>query len=124
MTAGDELYFYITAKDNRHQEKRSDVYIIRLEDSLQLMSMPGLVNPSDVKPELFRSERQIIIETEQLLKERDTVSEQNFKTRSSNLGIDQELLRLRYGKYLGEETETEIGEEHPEKNRNAASRFW
>ena len=123
MTAGDELYFYITAKDNRHLEKRSDVYIIRLEDSLQLMSAPALVSPSDVKPELFRSERQIIIETEQLLKERDTVSEQNFKTRSSNLGTDQELLRLRYGKYLGEETETEIGEEHPEKNSNAASDF-
>ena len=123
MTAGDELYFYIIAKDNRHQEKRSDVYIVRLEDSATLMSLPALVTPSDVKPELFRSQRQIIIETEQLLMERDTVSEQNFKTRSSNLGTDQELLRLRYGKYLGEETETEIGEQHSENKENAASDF-
>ena len=123
MMAGDELYFYITATDNNKQEKRSDVYIVRLEDSAQLMSMPGLVNGLDVKPELFRSERQIIIETEQLLKEKDTISEQNFKTRSANLGTDQELLRLRYGKYLGEETETEIGDEHASTEQNNASDF-
>ncbi len=123
MTPGDELYLYITAKDNNKQEKRSDVFIVRLEDTAQLFSMGGLVSGLDIKPELFRSERQIIIETEQLLREKDTIGEQNFKKRSSNLGTDQELLRLRYGKYLGEETETEIGGDHNENEHNNAADF-
>jgi len=112
MQPGDELYFYVKAKDTYHQEKRSDVYIVRMEDTAQLMSMEGLVSGVDLKPEFFRSERQIIIETEQLIKDRDTISVENFNKKSSDLGVDQKLLRLRYGKFLGEENETEIGEDH------------
>jgi hypothetical protein len=112
MQPGDELYFYIHALDNYHQEKRSDVYIVRMEDTTQLMSMEGLLNGVDLKPEFFRSQRQIIIETEQLLKSRDTISVENFNKKSSDLGVDQKLLRLRYGKFLGEESETEIGGDH------------
>lgn len=123
LTPGDELYFYITAKDNNQQEKRSDVYIVRLEDTAQLFSMTGLKNGIDVKPELFRSERQIIIETEQLLRDKDTIAVESFNKRSSNLGSDQELLRLRYGKYLGEETETEIGGDHHADAQNEAADF-
>lgn len=116
MAPGDELYFYVNAKDNFHQQKRSDIYIVRMEDTAQLMSMDGMVSSVNVKPEFFRSERQIIIETEQLLKDRDTISVENFNRKSNELGIDQQLLRLRYGKFLGEETETEIGEDHEHNN--------
>ncbi len=123
MTGGDELYFYITATDNNNQQKRSDVYVVRLEEPAELMSMAGLMNGLDIKPELFRSERQIIIETEQLLKEKDTISEEKFKERSNNLGTDQQLLRLRYGKYLGEETESEIGVEQGEEEYNDVAGF-
>jgi hypothetical protein len=70
------------------------------------MQMEGMANGLDVKPELFRSERQIIIETEQLLREKDTIKVEDFKKRSNNLGFDQKLLRLRYGKFLGEESES------------------
>ena len=112
MQAGDELYLYIKAKDNNNQEKRSDVYIVRLADTAQLMSMAGLVSGVDIKPEFFRSERQIIIETEQLLRGKDTISVEDFNKKSADLGVDQKLLRLRYGKFLGEESETEIGEDH------------
>ncbi len=112
MQPGDELYFYVKAKDTYHQEKRSDVYVVRMEDTAQLMSMDGLVSGVDLKPEFFRSERQIIIETEQLIKDRDTISVENFNKKSSDLGVDQKLLRLRYGKFLGEENESEIGEDH------------
>ncbi len=112
MQPGDELYFYVRAIDNHNQEKRSDVYIITLSDTAQLMSMEGLVNGIDLKPEYFRSERQIIIETQQLIKDKDTISTAEFNNRSNNLGIDQKLLRLRYGKFLGEESENDIGEHH------------
>ena len=105
MQPGDELYFYIKAVDNNNQEKRSDILIVTIADTAQLMSMEGLVNGINLKPEYFRSERQIIIETEQLLKEKDTITAEAFKNRSNNLGIDQHLLRLRYGRFLGEESE-------------------
>jgi hypothetical protein len=81
------------------------MYIISLPDTAQLMSMEGLTMGVNIKPEYFRSERQIIIEAEQLLKEKDTLAVEQFKQRSNDLGIDQKLLRLRYGKFLGEEAE-------------------
>lgn len=102
---GDELYYYCRAKDNHGQESRSDMYIISLPDTAKLMSLEGLTTGLDVKPELFRSQRQIIIETEQLLRGKDTISTQAFNNKSNDLGIDQKLLRLRYGKFLGEEAE-------------------
>lgn len=125
MRPGDELYFYVRATDNYNQEKRSDVYIIRLPDTAQLMSMEGMVTGIDLKPEYFRSERQIIIETEQLIKDKDTITAQEFNNRSNNLGIDQKLLRLRYGKFLGEESENDIGEHenHDEADHNDKTDF-
>jgi hypothetical protein len=72
--------------------------------------MNGIVNAINVKPDYFRSQRQIIIETEQLLRDQDTISVQQFKSRSNELGVDQKLLRLRYGKFLGEESEANIGD--------------
>jgi hypothetical protein len=110
MQPGDELYFYVRAIDNNKQETRSDIYIIHLPDTAQLMSLEGLANGINLKPEYFRSQRQIIIETEQLLKDKDTISAESFKNRSNNLGIDQKLLRLRYGKFLGEEDESGLFE--------------
>jgi hypothetical protein len=73
------------------------------------MSLEGLASGIDIKPEYFRSQRQIIIETEQLLKDRAGLTSEAFNTKSNDLGVDQKLLRLRYGKFLGEETDTEIG---------------
>ena len=105
MQPGDELYFYVRATDNNRNQTRSDIYIVHLPDTAQLMSLEGLANNLSVKPEYFRSQRQIIIETEQLLKEKDTISTEAFRNRCNNLGIDQKLLRLRYSKFLGEENE-------------------
>ncbi len=107
---GDELYFYVKATDNHNQSVSSDMYIITLPDTAQLMSFDGMVMGTDVQPEYFRSQRQIIIETEQLLRGKDTMSIQAFNQRSNDLGVDQKLLRLRYGKFLGEESETNIGD--------------
>jgi hypothetical protein len=110
MQAGDELYFYILAKDNHGQESRSDIYIVSITDTTELMSMNGMMGGVNLVPEYFRSQRQIIIDTEKLLREQASISADEFKNRSNNLGIDQKLLRLRYGKFLGEESETTIGE--------------
>lgn len=108
MQPGDELYFYVQAQDNHNQQSRSDVYIVSLQDTAQLLSMDGLIGGVNVKPEFFRSERQIILDSEKLLHDRDSISKEAFNTRSNELGNDQKLLRLRYGKFLGEEAESDI----------------
>jgi hypothetical protein len=112
MKPGDELYFYINAKDNHGQQSRSDMYFVSIQDTTELMSMAAIDNGVNLVPEYFRSQRQIIIDTEKLLKERASLSDAEFKSRSNDLGADQKMLRLRYGKFLGEESETNIGGEH------------
>ena len=123
MAPGDELYFFINAKDSRMQESRSDVYIVTIQDTAQLMSMDGMLSGVNLVPEYFRSQRQIIIDTEKLIKESRQIRDIEYKNRSNNLGIDQKLLRMRYGKFLGEETDEEIGEEHEEHAENEAADF-
>jgi hypothetical protein len=112
MKPGDELYFYVTAIDNNGQVSRTDVYLVSIADTAELMGMAGLANGIDLVPEYFRSQRQIIIDTEKLIKEEKSMSVEDFKNKSNNLGLDQKLLRLRYGKFLGEVAETEVGGEH------------
>jgi len=106
MAAGDELYFFVEAWDNRQPEpnrSRSETYFIVVQDTsaAQLSVSAGLtINPI---PEYFRSQRQIIIDTEKLIQDRPQISAKAFKRRANNLGIDQKALRLRYGQFLGEE---------------------
>ena len=126
MIPGDELYFFVSALDNHRQESRSDVYFITLADTAELLSMEGMMTGVNLVPEYFRSQRQIILDTERLIAEQDTISQPTFQERSNGLGIDQKLLRLRYGKFLGEENETQIGEsraaeqaEHEEEHDDA-----
>jgi len=58
-----------------------------------------------VMPAYFRSQRQIIFDAEQLLRERRRLASAAFLARSDAIGVDQRLLRLRYGQFLGEEAE-------------------
>jgi hypothetical protein len=109
MEPGDELYFYVEATDNHQQKNRTDVFKVSIQDTAALLSMNGLVNGSSLKPEFFRSERQIIMDTEQLLKQKDSLSNDKFNALSGNIGLDQKMLRLRYGKFLGEEDESSVG---------------
>jgi len=118
MHPGSELYFYIQAQDNHRQAARSGMYMVVLPDTAQLMNIEGMANSMNLKPEYFRSQRQIIIETEQLIRDKDTLAEKTFQRRSNDLGIDQRLLRLRYGKFLGEETESNIGDDRLEEEHD------
>lgn len=123
MKPGDELYLYIQAVDNNNQQTQADTYIISIADTAELMSFDGVISGVNLKPEYFRSQRQIIIETEQLLKNKPALTPDAFNNKSNDLGIDQKLLRLRYGKFLGEEFEADIGEhddhdEHKESTDN------
>ena len=111
MAPGDELYFHLEAYDN-HQPTplvtRSDTYFIILPDTTR--NRPAFLDglPVDNLPAYFRSQRQIIIDTEKLIEEKQTLTRKEFNSRSNNLGLDQKLLRLRYGEFLGEELESGV----------------
>jgi len=60
---------------------------------------------ADLMPDYFRSQRQLIIDTEKLISERPTVKKKDFNFRSNELGFDQKALRIKYGKFMGDETE-------------------
>lgn len=111
MEAGDELYFYLTASDNRQptpNQTRSETRFITIKGPEQVAVTGGRgMRGVNLVPEYFRSQRQLIIDTEKLLMEKATLSAEEFRRRSEDLGIDQKLLRLRYGQFLGEEFEPE-----------------
>jgi hypothetical protein len=110
MAPGDELYFYVEALDNHAQATRSDMFIVSLTDTAQVTLAEAMTLGINPVPEYFRSQRQIIIDTEKLLRDRSKLNPEAFKGRSNGIGIDQKVLRLRYGKFLGEEFEDMIGE--------------
>ncbi|MGE3313038.1 MAG: hypothetical protein AB7O66_23975, partial [Limisphaerales bacterium] len=109
LEPGDELYLQAVALDTRRptpNEARSETRRIVFAGNSTTAGDPAVVL-SGVRriPQYFRSQRQLILDTEQLLKERSALPEAQFRARSENLGIDQKLLRLRYGQFLGEEFE-------------------
>jgi Domain of unknown function (DUF4175) len=109
MKPGDELFFYVIASDNQQHQSRSEMYIVSLPDTGQTSGFEGSLSAQLPIPEYFRSQRQIIIETEQLLKAKKSIDLKTFAERSNSLAVDQKILRLRYGKFLGEESEEKEG---------------
>jgi hypothetical protein len=119
MEPGDDLYFFVRATDNAEpaHTTTSPTYTLRL---------PGPVAEEDestalpilVKPENLRSQRQIIIDTEQLLadvKAKRGMTPATLRSRSEAIAGDQAMLRRRYGQFLGEESSLFGDEEHKEE---------
>jgi len=108
MEAGDELYFYIEAldlKQPRANKARSETYFAVIEDTaINSFAVEGSMG-ADLMPEYFRSQRQLIIDTEKLIEDRPKLSKKDFNTESNNLGFDQKSLRIKYGQFMGDETE-------------------
>ncbi|PSR55861.1 hypothetical protein AHMF7605_21335 [Adhaeribacter arboris] len=109
MTYGDEFYFYLQAWDNHRGYARSETYFVQLEDTTVVTDGAALSLGVSVVPAYFRSQRQLIIDTEKLIQGKKVLTPIVVQERSNNLGADQKILRLRYGKFLGEESETVIG---------------
>ena len=118
LAEGDELYFTVEATDRRAplpNRARSETVVLSIRDTSSVVTAEASKLALNAEPEYFRSQRQIIIDTERLLEERRRLSKSAFQARSNGLGIDQGLLRLRYGQFLGEEFEEEVpvsGREH------------
>ncbi|GAA0858461.1 hypothetical protein [Aliiglaciecola litoralis] len=123
MEPGDELYFTVRAWDNKQptpQMSRSQTKIFRwLDDDRHAISSDGVL--IDFMPDYFKSQRQIIIETQQLIADKDLLTEHEFSQTSRSLGYSQSDLKLKYGQYLGDEFDDgrgghqmEAGPEMPE----------
>ena len=116
MEPGDELYFFVRATDNAPDNPhttQSPTYTLRLPGP-DAESLDSTALPSMVKPENLRSQRQIIIDTEQLvadLQANPKMSAATLRSRSEGIAADQAALRLRYGQFLGEESSL-FGDEH------------
>jgi hypothetical protein len=122
MEPGDELYFFVRATDNagRAQTVQSPTYTVRRPAAEQEAEEESAAMPSLVKPASLRSQRQIIIDTEQLIADmRSTkLAAADVRDRSERIGDDQAQLRRRYGQFLGEES-TLFGEEAAKAPRAA-----
>jgi hypothetical protein len=107
---GDDLIARLEVRDRRTptpNSTRSASFILRWPPpaSVEGTGVEGLVQQA--MPAYFRSQRQIIIDTEALLAQKAQFSRDDFVMRSDKIGADQRLLRLKYGQFLGQETEEE-----------------
>lgn len=120
MEPGDELYFFVRASDNAPDHPhttQSPTYTLRLP-APEAESLDATALPSLAKPETLRSQRQIIIDTEQLLadmKAQPNMPPATVRSRSEAIANDQAKLRLRYGQFLGEESSL-FGDEHADEH--------
>ncbi|MCG2584833.1 hypothetical protein [Massilia sp. TS11] len=108
MEPGDELYFFVRASDNAAKPHlvQSPTYTLRLPGP-QAAENESSALPALAKPENLRSQRQIIIDTEQLLadiKANPKLGYPVIRARSEQIAADQALLKRRYGQFLGEES--------------------
>ncbi|KRG75790.1 hypothetical protein ABB30_11150 [Stenotrophomonas ginsengisoli] len=107
---GDDLIARLDVRDNRApnaQAGQSPSLILRLpsEAEQQASDLEGAIKK--VLPAYFRSQRQIIIDAEALIAQRRSLDAERFVVRADAIGVDQRILRLRYGQFLGEESEGE-----------------
>ncbi|MBQ4821683.1 tryptophan-rich sensory protein [Aquimarina sp. MMG016] len=108
MEPGDELYFYVEALDSKRPKpniSRSETFFAVIKDTVSdNFAVEGTMGV-DLMPDYFRSQRQLIIDTEKLLKDKAKLSTKDYKSKSNELGFDQKVLRLKYAEFMGDESE-------------------
>jgi hypothetical protein len=105
---GNDVIAQLQVRDNRAptaQTGQSTSVILRLPstEQIQTADLEGMVKKT--LPAYFRSQRQIIIDAEALIRLRGQLPPEEFVRRADAIGVDQRILRLRYGQFLGEESE-------------------
>ncbi len=107
MEPGDELYFYVEASDYKKPKpnrSRSETFFAVIKDTVSdEFAVEGTMGV-DLMPDYFRSQRQLIIDTEKLISDRLKLSKKDFKSKSNELGFDQKVLRLKYAQFMGDES--------------------
>ena len=125
IAKGDDVIVRLAVSDNREPKAnttKSASFILRWppENASDSVGMEGLVEKT--MPAYFRSQRQIIIDTETLIADQPKLEDDAVLARSDGIGVDQKILRLRYGQFLGEESETRSEAESPAEKKTARER--
>ena len=114
LTAESELYLRVEARDGRRPDPalppqpnlvRSPTVVVRPLLPRQESAPLGEGLPLIAGPELFRSQRQIVIDTQKLIADSARLAPAEVMRRSQVIAFDQRALRLRYGTLLGQEFE-------------------
>ncbi|QGL95339.1 MULTISPECIES: hypothetical protein [Stenotrophomonas] len=105
---GSDVIAQLEVRDNHAptpQTGRSSSVILRLPSADVALGAELEGRIKKTLPAYFRSQRQIIIDAEALIRQRRALAADDFVKRSDAIGVDQRILRLRYGQFLGEESE-------------------
>ena len=105
---GNDVIAQLEVRDNHApaaQVGRSSSVILRLPSAEAVLGAELEGRIKKTLPAYFRSQRQIIIDAEALIRQRRSLAADDFIKRSDAIGVDQRILRLRYGQFLGEESE-------------------
>ena len=105
---GSDVIAQLEVRDNHAptpQAGRSSSVILRLPSAEVALGAELEGRIKKTLPAYFRSQRQIIIDAEALIRQRRSLAAEDFVKRSDAIGVDQRILRLRYGQFLGEESE-------------------
>ncbi|HGK7304143.1 TPA: hypothetical protein ACJ509_002025 [Stenotrophomonas maltophilia] len=105
---GNDVIAQLEVRDNHApsaQTGRSSSVILRLPTTEVALGAELEGRIKKTLPAYFRSQRQIIIDAEALIRQRRSLAADDFIKRSDAIGVDQRILRLRYGQFLGEESE-------------------
>jgi hypothetical protein len=105
---GSDLVAQLTVADTRTpgpQVVRGPGVILRWPSPTPQQAEGLDLMAKQAMPAYFRSQRQVIIDTEALIKQRRNLSDDELMVRSDTIGVDQRLLRLRYGQFVGMEAE-------------------
>ena len=127
LEPGDELYFHAVVGDQRTPQPNlavSETRFISVKGGDEHTSASGLgVTGVNLVPEYFRSERQLILDTERLVADRASIPEPEFRRRSEDLGYDQGLLKMRYGQFMGQEDDDDaaVSPDEARKRKLAAA---
>ncbi|HDS1088859.1 TPA: hypothetical protein RNS57_003840 [Stenotrophomonas maltophilia] len=105
---GNDVIAQLEVRDNHAptpQTGRSSSVILRLPSAEVALGAELEGRIKKTLPAYFRSQRQIIIDAEALIRQQRSLAAEDFVKRSDAIGVDQRILRLRYGQFLGEESE-------------------
>ncbi len=105
---GNDVIAQLEVRDNHTpapQTGRSSSVILRLPSAEVALGAELEGRIKKALPAYFRSQRQIIIDAEALIRQRRSLAAEDVVKRSDAIGVDQRILRLRYGQFLGEESE-------------------
>lgn len=124
MEVGEELYFHVETFDLKRpipNKSRSETYFAMIKDTTQLGSGVEGGMAADLMPDYFRSQRQLIIDTEKLIADRGKIAKNEFNTTSNALGFDQKSLRLKYGQFMGDEADSALDIDHDHEEPEPAN---